>query len=632
MKRTGDQILKHLRAALVSNSVDALLIPSSDAHNSEYVAESLQRREYVSNFTGSAGNVLITAQKALLWTDGRYWLQAANTLYPGYELMKQGELGVPSWEEWARRQLGREVSVGVDPFLITVAEWERLSKVVKLVPVQDVVGPLMAEERQQQAGKPSVDPPPVYIRPQQFCGKPCKAKRDEIVEELKKKQCDTLILSALDEVAWLTNLRGSAVPCNPVFYAYAIVTAAEPTVIVFTDPDTVSQRVRAATRDELTFYPYTDFPAYLQKLMQGDAKHRVLLDVLQTSKAVYSLLVDAALGVGCNAVVAAHDESAVVERTVCGPAQRLKAIKSAEELQGFRDCHVRDGVALTQYLAWLHEEIAVKNRTDLNEWDAASELERLRATNKHFIQLSFPSISSTGPNAAIIHYSPSSTESSVIRKDQLYLIDSGAQYWDGTTDVTRTVCFSKPATAEEEEEVMEAYTLVLKGHIRLNSAVFPKGTTGHRLDALARLDLWHVGLNYSHGTGHGVGSFLCVHEGPHGVGVLPVKTNAYLEAGMTVSNEPGFYKNGKFGIRIENVDEILVKPLKHSKDGFLGFSSLTVAPLCRELIAVDLLTSEEKAWVNGYHQRVLEVLSPELEARGDQRALAYLKHHTQPIV
>eukprot|EP00796_Vickermania_ingenoplastis_P009266 gene9266-6515_t len=607
MKRSGAEILQHLRTKLQSLSIDALYIPSSDAHNSEYVATALQRRAYVSNFHGSAGSVLVTRQEALLWTDGRYWLEAANTMYPSFVLMKQGQLEVPSVDAWVKKHLGDGAKVGVDPFVLTVAEWERLSKRMQLQAVEDVVGPMMREEGMDMAAE-DASKLQIYARPVKYAGTTCKSKRAAVLQQVEKEQCELMVISALDEIAWLTNLRGCDVPCNPVFYAYAIVSASIDNVQLFTRLDKVPAEVREACATEVEFYPYDDFVAALKRAAAGK---RVLVDELQTSKAVFDVLESA---------------GAQITRVPCGPAQTLKAVKTPEELQGFRDCHVRDGAALTQYLAWIHNEISVRGNTSLTEFEAASKLLQLREANELFVQLSFPSISSTGPNAAIIHYSPTETDSHVIQRQQLYLIDSGAQYWDGTTDVTRTICFDTP-----KPEEVEAYTLVLKGHVALQTTVFPKGVTGHRIDAFARAALWRVGLNYPHGTGHGVGSFLNVHEGPQGIGVLPVPTGAHIAEGMILSNEPGYYKDGAYGIRIENLEEVVVKELKYSKDGFLGFSYLTMAPLCRELIDVTLLTAEERRWVNEYHSKVRAALMPLLQQRGDTLAIQYLEHHTAPL-
>ncbi|CAJ1985675.1 aminopeptidase P1 [Leishmania donovani] len=482
MKASGAAVLHAVREKMQEATVAALIVPSSDAHNSEYVATHLQARAFISHFHGSAGTALITMEKALLWTDGRYWLAAEEEKYPEFDLMKQGKPEVPSLEEWIAVNLGSKAVVGMNPYVATVAEWERLSKRINLRPVANIVQDMMPPEKNVQR---------MYVRPVEFCGATCKERRAAILAELEKKDCDLIILSALDEIAWLTNLRGGDVDYNPVFYAYAVIDKHYENVRLYVNPDKVTDAVHQACEDHIDFYPYEQFEADLKQLPQG---RKALVDERQTSEAVFRILKD----VGTETV-----------RVVCGPAQKLKGVKNEVELQGFRDCHVRDGAALTRYLAWLHDQVANKGATDLNEYDAATKLEEFRAQGEHFVQLSFGSISSIGPNGAMCHYSPAETGSATIRKDQLYLIDSGAHYWDGTTDVTRTICFTAPS-----DEQREAYTLVLKGHIALNSIVFPKGTSGARLDTLARMALWGVGLDYAHGTGHGVGSFLNVHEGP----------------------------------------------------------------------------------------------------------------------
>ena len=305
--------------------------------------------------------------------------------------------------------------------------------------------------------------------------------------------------------------------------------------------------------------------------------------------------------------------------------QHLKGIKGDVELQGFRNSHIRDGVALTRFLAWVTHEISVAGCTTLTETAAADKLLTFRQASPMFVHPSFETISSSGPNGAVIHYSPKPGSDRTLRQGELYLVDSGGQYWDGTTDVTRVLCFSPPSDRERE-----AYTLVLKGHIAINSLVWPPGVTGHRLDAFARQALWACGLDYAHGTGHGVGSFLNVHEGPHGIHSRPPATHVTLKAGMITSNEPGFYENGSFGIRIENLEIIVPKQTKYGTN-FLGMEYLTMVPLHPELIDPTLLTEVELRWVNTYHQRVRDALVPHLEALKDDLALAYLHKWTSPI-
>ncbi|KPA79792.1 metallo-peptidase Clan MG Family M24 [Leptomonas pyrrhocoris] len=598
-KTSGAAVLHRVREKMKESKVDALIVLSSDAHNSEYVATHLQTRTFVSNFDGSAGTALITMDKALVWADGRYWIAAAEQLYPEFELMKQGKLEVPSIEDWIADNLGSTAAIGLCPSLVTVAEWERMSKKVNLRPVANIVQELMPPESNIQK---------MYVRPAEYCGATCQERRAAILQEVKKHHCSMIILSALDEIAWFTNLRGADVDYNPVFYSYAVIDEAEEKVRLYVNLAKVTDEVRDTCADYIDFLPYEQFQGDLKKLPKG---RKALVDERQTSEAVYRILQE----VGVETV-----------RVLCGPAQKLKAIKNEVELKGFRECHVRDGAALTRYLAWLHNEIVHKGVTDLNEYDAATKLESFRRLDSRFVQLSFESISSTGPNAAMCHYSPSETKSALIRKDQLYLIDSGAQYWDGTTDVTRTISFAPPSA-----EVRESYTLVLKGHIAVNSAVFPKGTNGARLDTLARTALWNVGLDYAHGTGHGVGSFLNVHEGPFGIGIRPNPTEENMELHCVVSNEPGYYKEGHYGIRIENLEEVVECPTKCSPTGFYTLSHLTMAPLCRDLIDAGALTEAERQWVNDYHAKVVSAVTPHLQKADDQYAIEYLKYHTQPI-
>ncbi|RNF12659.1 putative aminopeptidase P1 [Trypanosoma rangeli] len=597
MMSTASKILTALRESMQQYSLAALIVPSGDPHNSEYVKDEYKCRAYITNFKGSAGTCLVTMFEAYLWTDGRYWLEASQTLYPEWTLMKDGHPGVPTLESWIELNLGSAVPVGMNSCLSTVAEWERRRKTINLVSVPELVQPLM----------PPVERPlaKVYARPDEFCGLRCEEKVAALVEEMERQKCDAVVLSALDEVAWLTNLRGWEVPFNPVFYAYGVVQrgAAAPTVHLFVDAD-----VGEAKGSALEFHPYNALEAHLRALPTGTT---FLVDVCQTSQWLFALL---------------ESTGMQVKRVQCGPAQMLKAVKNTVEIEGFRRCHVRDGVALTRYLAWLHDAVAVKGDTSITEASGARRLEEFRREEEHFVQLSFSTISSVGPNAAVVHYTAPPEGSATIVPNQLYLVDSGAQYLDGTTDVTRTVCFTRPS-----EEEREAYTLVLKGNLALRRAVWPIGTSGHHLDVLARAALWQCGMNYAHGTGHGVGSFLNVHEGPQGIGMRPMPTGATLTAGMVISNEPGYYKDGAFGIRIENLEVVVAAPTKHSKEGFLTFDTLTVVPLCRELTDVAVLTQAERQQVDAYHQKVREALLPHLRRRNDSRAIAYLEHHTAPL-
>jgi Xaa-Pro aminopeptidase len=609
----GPAVLKQLRTVLQQHSIEAIVIPSSDAHNSEYVAERFKYRGNVSNFHGSAGTALVTQTGAFLWTDGRYWLEAEGSLFAGWTLMRDGRVDTPTLEDWVPKSLdgGRNARVGVNASLVTIGQWERWAK--KFAPVD--LGPRLIEDSIDAVeGGPNaalVVPSSsgrVFPRPAQFDGQTTQEKLADVIRLTREKhtQADVLVVTALDEIAWLTNLRGDEVPYNPVFYAYALVYLTDDcdmkaTMFCSLEALAVEARERVRHLELLEYNTLLLSPTPLAQL-EGRV---VVLDENQTSYGLQRALREV------------HRVSDV-QLTPLSPVSLLKARKHAVEIEGFKQSHIRDGVALTRYLAWLtrilrtHDGVDPKTGLRVSEYSGAEVLESYRRQEDHFVQLSFGTISGSGANGAIIHYSPSKDTSSAIAKDALYLVDSGAQYYDGTTDVTRTVCFDVNSVTEEERE---AYTLVLKGHIAIQRCVWPKGTTGHRLDAFARQALWTQGLNYAHGTGHGVGSFLNVHEGPQGMGIRPTVTGAPLEASMILSNEPGYYKDGSFGIRIENLELIVPAVTKYNNGDFLTFETLTVAPLCRDLIDVALLNADEVAWVNRYHDRVRATLAPLVEAK-----------------
>ncbi|KAJ7074966.1 peptidase M24, structural domain-containing protein [Mycena belliarum] len=415
-----------------------------------------------------------------------------------------------------------------------------------------------------------------------------------------------MVVTMLDEVAWLFNLRGADIAFNPVFFAYATVTMDKATL--FIDSDQLDDATRRNLGDDVAVQSYATFFDNLKCLSKelgtGDSPKVLLGDKS-------SLAVAEAVGAG-NYVL------------VPSPVAEMKAIKNETELEGFRQSHIRDGAALARYFAWLEERLVAGS--ELNESQAADKLEEYRSELDLFRGLSFPTISSTGPNGAIIHYDPDPNDCAVIKQDQIYLCDSGAQFYDGTTDVTRTWHFGTP-NAEEKR----AFTRVLQGHISIDTAIFPSGTTGYLLDAFARRALWQDGLDYRHGTGHGVGHYLNVHEGPHGMGVRIAYNSTALKAGMTVSNEPGYYADGRFGIRIENI--VLVRqvdtPNNFGDKGFLGFEHVTMCPIQTKLVDESLFTAEEKRWLNDYHAEVFAKVSGLL--KNDQRALAWLERECSAI-
>ncbi|KAG0739732.1 hypothetical protein G6F57_004098 [Rhizopus arrhizus] len=601
--KTSDRLTR-LRSQMKSHQVDVFLVPSEDAHQSEYIAECDQRRHWISGFTGSAGFAVVTMSTAALFTDGRYFLQASQQLDDNWTLMKQGLPGVPTWQEYLVKNISAGSRIGLDPKLICGADAHQISAQLKpigssLVPIQEnLVDAAWGEER------PKAPKDKIFVQPIQYSGKAVQDKLKELRDHIVEKKAYGTVVSALDEIAWLYNVRGSDIECNPVFFSYSVVTESE--AILYIDLDKVTDEVKAhLDASQVTLRPYSEFFEALSeiKLKLGEKK------LLVNNKT--SLAVEVAVG----------EDNVIEERSFITDA---KAIKTKEELDGMRACHIRDGAALVQYFAWLEQKLLADEKID--EVESSDRLEQFRAAQEHYVGLSFATISSTGPNGAIIHYKPEKETCKVIDPNAIYLCDSGGQYLDGTTDVTRTFHFGTPTAYEKR-----CFTRVLQGHIAIDQAVFPKGTTGYLLDPFARQYLWKDGLNFLHGTGHGVGSFLNVHEGPHGIGVRVSYNDTPLAAGMTVTDEPGYYEDGKFGIRIENV--IIVKeadtPNNFGGRGYLGFEHVTIAPIGRNLIDVDLLSPSERKWVNDYHQECLTKLGPLIAH--DELATAWLKKETLPI-
>ncbi|KAG1049336.1 hypothetical protein G6F46_007676 [Rhizopus delemar] len=601
--KTSDRLTR-LRSQMKSHQVDVFLVPSEDAHQSEYIAECDQRRHWISGFTGSAGFAVVTMSTAALFTDGRYFLQASQQLDDNWTLMKQGLPGVPTWQEYLVKNISAGSRIGLDPKLICGADAHQISAQLKpigssLVPIQEnLVDAAWGEER------PKAPKDKIFVQPIQYSGKAVQDKLKELRDHIVEKKAYGTVVSALDEIAWLYNVRGSDIECNPVFFSYSVVTESE--AILYIDLDKVTDEVKAhLDASQVTLRPYSEFFEALSeiKLKLGEKK------LLVNNKT--SLAVEVAVG----------EDNVIEERSFITDA---KAIKTKEELDGMRACHIRDGAALVQYFAWLEQKLLANEKID--EVESSDRLEQFRAAQEHYVGLSFATISSTGPNGAIIHYKPEKETCKVIDPNAIYLCDSGGQYLDGTTDVTRTFHFGTPTAYEKR-----CFTRVLQGHIAIDQAVFPKGTTGYLLDPFARQYLWKDGLNFLHGTGHGVGSFLNVHEGPHGIGIRVSYNDTPLAAGMTVTDEPGYYEDGKFGIRIENV--IIVKeadtPNNFGGRGYLGFEHVTIAPIGRNLIDVDLLSPSERKWVNDYHQECLAKLSPLIAH--DELATAWLKKETLPI-
>ncbi|KAG5727471.1 hypothetical protein E4T56_gene12037 [Termitomyces sp. T112] len=587
------------------HNVQAYVVSSEDQHSSEYLADCDKRRAFISGFSGSAGCAVITPKEAFMFTDGRYFLQAAKEMDRNWTLMKQGLPDVPTWQEFLSKNLQSSTRIGIDPKLISASNAETIIKALEpknstLVPIDKNLVDLVWSER------PARPRNPIIHLDEKYAGQSLGHKIRTLREELAKKKHQAFVVNMLDEIAWLFNLRGSDIEYNPVFFAYAVITAHS--VNLFVEKTQLSDDALKHLGDDIKIRPYDTFFGYLQEL-----------------PSVLTLDEEAKILIGENASLAVAQALGKDKYVIApSPIAELKAIKNATELEGFRQSHVRDGAALARYFAWLEEEL--NNGAEISESQGADKLEAFRSELSLFRGLSFDTISSSGSNAAIIHYKPDPADCAIIKKDQIYLCDSGAQFFDGTTDVTRTWHFGTPT-----EEETRAFTRVLQGHIAIDTAIFLAGTTGYIIDSWARRALWKDGFDYRHGTGHGVGHYLNVHEGPHGLGVRIAYNSTPLKAGMTVSNEPGYYADGRFGIRIESI--VLVRDAKTLSNfgdkGYLGFEVVTMCPISKKLIDMSLLTVDERKWLDAYHAQTWEKVSPLL--KNDERALKWLERETSPL-
>jgi len=580
--------LEQFRSLMRTHGLDACVVPSTDPHQSEYVADTWQRRAFISGFDGSAGTVVITLTDAGLWTDSRYFLQAEQQLAgTGIELFRMGEPGVPELEDWLCTVLKAGDRVGADPAVFSISAYEKLETALAGEQVsmrasdQDLVEAVWGEQR------PQMPSGTLRVHPVEYAGVSVSDKLRRLQGELSSRGLDAHVVSALDDVAWLLNLRGCDVDFNPVFISYVVVEREEATLYV--DMGKLTREVRAALSGVVEARPYESLGEKLVEL--GMAGARVWLDPASTSQQVA-----AALEIGG----AQHFLGT-------GPVPAWKAAKNEVEIAGMRACHVRDGVAMVRFLHWLEHAVPAGGQSELS---VADRLARFREEDDLLVGMSFGTISGYGPHGAIVHYSADEESNLELLSGNLLLVDSGGQYADGTTDITRTMALGSPS-----DEQRLAYTSVLKGHLLLGRSLFAAGTNGYQLDVLARAPLWAEGLNYGHGTGHGVGAHLCVHEGPFSVSLRGNVTP--LEPGHILSNEPGFYKTGGYGIRVENL--VLVVKKRETESGvFLGFENLTMCPYDRNLIDLSRLSPEDRAQIDSYHSLVYETLGPLLD--GSDRA------------
>ncbi|EEX17937.1 aminopeptidase P family protein [Prevotella veroralis] len=578
--QTINERLVALRRWMKENALTALIFPSSDPHNSEYVADHWKTREWISGFSGSAGTAVVTLQHAALWTDSRYFIAAAKELAGSeYQLMKERMAGTPSISEWLASELAEYENpiVGVDGSVNTYADVADLKQSLAtkgnmLVRCTDDPMDVLWHDR------PVIPNNKVCLHPLKYAGETTESKLCRIRESLVKQGADGLLVTALDEIAWVLNLRGSDVHCNPVFVSYLLISSNNATLYINREklPEDVCEYL---STENIDVEEYESVETGLKKYTGKS----LLIDVHSTNYALSTAVDNDKIHVGTS------------------PIPMMKAIKNKVEQDGFRAAMLRDGVAMVKFLAWMKGAVEAGGQTEIT---LADRLEALRAEQQHFKGISFDSIVGYEAHGAIVHYEATPETDIPIEPHGFVLIDSGAQYEDGTTDITRTI-----ALGELTDEQRRVYTLVLKGHIQLDLCRFPSGACGSQIDAIAREPMWREGYNYLHGTGHGVGSYLNVHEGPHQVRME--WRPAPLQAGMTVTNEPGLYLEGKFGVRIENT--LLIVPAETTAFGdFLKFETLTLAPIDTTPIVLDLLTEEERLWINNYHRRVFKSLSPYL--------------------
>ena len=591
---TAGERLGALRRELAARGLDGFVVPRTDEHQGEYVAARARRLAWLTGFTGSAGMALVLAGRAAVFADGRYTLQVRAQVDEALYEIKHLTEHPPS--KWLGEALEPGQRLGIDAWLHTERQAETLRKACEKAGAELVAcdtNPVDAVWRDQ----PPPPLSPAVPHPIEFSGRSAAEKRAQIAASLGEEKADAAVLTQPDSIAWLLNIRGGDVPRTPLALGFAILDADE-SVALFMDRRKLTPETEAHLGNRVSVAEPDELGAALDAL-KGK---RVLADPNSAASWVFRRLGDAGVE-----IVRAAD-----------PCALPKACKNAVELDGARAAHRRDGAALSRFLAWIAREAPAGGVTEL---DAMAHLEALRRKGEHMRDLSFTTISGAGPNGAIVHYSATEDSNRHLAPGELYLVDSGAQYLDGTTDVTRTVAIGTPP-----DEAREHFTRVLKGHIAIATARFPAGTTGGQIDALARQYLWQAGLDFDHGTGHGVGSYLGVHEGPQRIS--KGGPGAALKPGMIVSNEPGYYKEGAYGIRIENlVTVVAVPPPPGAEKPLLGFETLTLAPIDLALVEPALMTEAEIEWLDAYHARVHAEIGPQLEA-GD---LKWLTQATQPL-
>lgn len=587
--------LARLRELMKREHLSAFIFPSTDAHQSEYVADHWRGREWISGFNGSAGTAVVTMKSAALWTDSRYFLAAEEQLEgTEYQLMRLKMEGTPTIAEWLGKELQdvQSPEVGLDGMVNSYNYVKDLSYSLRKlggITLRTNLDPL----EQIWENRPSLPANPVEIQPLEYAGETLASKVARIRKSLRELHVDGMLVSALDDIAWTLNLRGTDVHCNPVFVSYLLIESDK--VSLFVDDNKLSPEVKLYLQDnQVSLYKYNK----VEKCLESYSEYNILLDGDETSCYLWK-------AVKCQEIVAAGS-----------PIPAMKAVKNKAEIAGYRSAMLKDGVAMVKFLKWLKPAVEAGGQTEIS---IDEKLTSLRAEQKLFRDISFDTIAGYAQHGAIVHYEATPETDVVLKPEGLILIDSGAQYQDGTTDITRTI-----ALGPVSEEMKHIYTLVLKAHIQLELVKFPDGASGTQLDAVGRECMWREGYNFLHGTGHGVGSYLCVHEGPHQIRMEWMPTP--LRAGMTLTDEPGLYLAGKFGVRIENT--VLISDYMSTEFGkFLQIEPLTLCPIDTTPIDVDMLLPEEIDWLNAYHHSVYEKLSPFL----DEEEKIWLENATKPI-
>lgn len=595
MKTEIAERLSRLRKVMKREHLGAFIFPSTDAHNSEYVPDHWKGREWISGFDGSAGVAVVTQTSAALWTDSRYFIAAESQLkHTEYQLMRIGLPDTPSIAQWIGQELQQTdfTEVGVDGFVNTKAFVQQMVNDLRKeggITLRTNFDPLS----QIWNDRPAIPKNKVEIHPLQYAGESTSSKLTRIRKALRLQHADGTMLSALDDIAWTLNLRGTDVHCNPVFVAYLLISTHA--AVLYIDPEKLTEEVQSYLKAEgVSTRSYDE----VTQAGRHYPDYTILLDAEQLNAHIFSVF----------------QKQHVI--TASSPVPAMKAVKNKTEIAGFKAAMERDGVAMVKFLQWLKPAVEAGGQTELS---LDEKLTALRAEQDLYRGLSFDTIVGYESHGAIVHYEATPETDIPVQPKGLVLIDSGAQYLDGTTDITRTIALG-PIT----EEQRRVYTLVLKGHIQLELCKFPASASGTQLDALARQAMWREGMNFMHGTGHGVGSYLNVHEGPHQIR-MEYKP-APLSAGMTVTDEPGLYLEGKFGVRIENT--LLITPyLKTAFGEFLQFESLTLAPIDTTPIIIEMLLPEERNWLNAYHEQVFQRLSPHLSDKEND----WLRKATQAI-